>query len=439
MKVAYFDCFSGAAGDMIVASLLDAGLCLGDLQRQLALLPLSGYSVRAEKVHRAGLAGTKFHVELAGAEGQADPGAQAHAHGGEHHSHDDHDHNHDHAAGHDHDHDHAPVPAPAQHVHRGLTEILALLDQAALPAPAKQLAKSIFTRLGQAEARVHGVAVADVHFHEVGAVDSIVDIVGAALALHLMGVEKVYCSPIHVGNGRVKMAHGLLPVPAPATAELLRGVPLARETSDQIVGELTTPTGAAILTGVQASFGPLPAMTVEAIGYGAGSRDNPNRPNLLRVFLGELSDAASADSVVELACNLDDASGQIIAAAMESLLASGALDAWAVPIYMKKSRPAWTLYALASPGDVAKLEHCFFEHTTTLGVRRHVLDRTTLQRRHESVETPYGPIRIKIGRSGQADVNAAPEFADCAAAAGAHGVAVKEVIQAALDAYRRQA
>ncbi len=434
MKVAYFDCFSGAAGDMIVAALLDAGLALDDLQRQLALLPLGGYSLRAEKVRRAGLAGTKFHVELVGAEGQADPGAQAHAHGGEHHRHDDHDHDH----AHDHDHDHARQPPPAQHAHRGLKDILSLLDQAALPAPARQLARSIFTRLGQAEAKVHGVAVEDVHFHEVGAVDSIVDIVGAALALHLMGIEKVYCSPIPVGNGMVKMSHGLLPVPAPATAELLRGVPLASETSGQIVGELTTPTGAAILTGVQATFGPLPAMRVQAIGYGAGSRDDPNRPNLLRVFIGELSDAATADSVVELACNLDDASGQIIAAAMEALLEGGALDAWAAPIYMKKSRPAWTLFALAAPADVARLEQCFFQQTTTLGVRRRVLDRTTLQRRHETVETVYGPIRIKIGRSGQVDLNAAPEFADCAASAAAHGVAVKEVMQAALDAYRRR-
>jgi len=394
MKVAYFDCFNGAAGDMIVGALLDAGLDFDALRADLATLPLSGVTVSAETVRRGGMAGTKFHVTV----DQADQ--------------------------------------PARH----LADILAMIDAAVLPDPAGANARAIFERLAAAEAKVHGVAIEAVHFHEVGAADSIVDIVASAVGLARLGIGKVLCSPIPTGRGTVRTAHGLLPVPAPATAELLRGAEVAEPTDADVAGELTTPTGAAVLTTLAEGYGPVPAMAVEAIGYGAGTRDAGPLPNLLRVVVGRVGDGA-VDTVVELAANLDDCTGEILGAAIEALLSAGALDAWATPITMKKSRPAWTLSALCRPADAARAEEIFFAETPTLGVRRRTCGRRTLARRHVTVGTPYGRIRVKVAGPGGAGValTASPEFADCAAAAEAHGAAVRTVIDAAMDAYRTHA
>lgn len=395
MKIAYFDCFSGAAGDMIVGALLDAGLEFPLLEAQLAKLNLPGYSLSAEKVRRAGLAGTKFNVAVAG--------------------------------------------EPQRH--RNLADILALIDAAGLSPRATALARAIFQRLGAAEAKVHGIPVEQVHFHEVGAVDSIVDIVAAAVGIDLLGIERAYCSAIPAGSGAIGTAHGVLPVPAPATAELLAGALVAlADASATPVGELTTPTAAAVLTTLCGGYGTAPTMTVQAVGCGAGTRERAEMPNLLRVLIGQADEEGSADTVVELSVNLDDCTGQVLGATIEKLLAGGCLDAWCAPIYMKKSRPAWMLSALCPPADVERIEKLLFAETTTLGVRRRTCARSKLLRRHVTVSTPYGPIRVKVAATvGGAETTATPEFADCAAAAEAHGAPVKEVIAAAAAEYRKAA
>ncbi len=389
MTLAYFDCFSGASGDMIVGALLDAGLSLQALKGELARLKLGGYEVSAEKVRRAGLAGTKFTVSV-------DSGEQP---------------------------------------HRCLGDIVAIIESAGLAGRPTGLARAIFTRLAEAEAKVHGLTVEQVHFHEVGAVDSIVDVVAAAVGIELLGIEKVFCSPVPLGRGTVATAHGRLPVPAPATTELLRGALTAEPPVPGLAGELTTPTGAAVLTTLAEGFGPVPAMKLEATGYGAGSRESEAMPNLLRVLIGQADPLGAADAVVELSANLDDCTGEVLGATVEKLLAAGCVDAWAAPIYMKKSRPAWMLSALCLPADIERIEQLIFAETTTLGVRRRALARSKLSRRHETVQTPYGAIRVKVASAGGRELTASPEFADCLAAAEAHGAPVRQVIAAAAQAY----
>jgi uncharacterized protein (TIGR00299 family) protein len=388
MKLAYFDCFAGAGGDMIVAALLDAGADLDALKAHLARLGIGQYDLRVERVRRGGLAGLRFCVD-----------------------------------------------APAKQPQRNLPDILACIDHADLPPRAADRAKAIFTRLAEAEAKAHRIDVGQVHFHEVGAVDSIMDIVGAAVAMELLGVDAVRCSPIPAGSGTITCSHGVMPVPAPATAELLRGVPLG---SAEIAGEATTPTAAAILTTLAKSYGPLPPMLISAVGCGAGTRDEGPLPNLLRVFLGQAAEDGDADAVVELAANLDDCTGEVLGATIESLLAAGALDAWATPAVMKKSRPAWVLSVLCGPADVGTMEDILFSQTTTFGVRRRTWLRSKLLRRHETVQTPYGAVRVKVGRRGQKDVTVSAEFDDCLAAAKAHGAPVRDVMAAAVEAYRRR-
>ena len=389
MKIAYFDCFNGAAGDMIVAALVDAGADAEKLRTGLTGLGLAGYTLDLAPTRKQGFAATRFEVQL---------------------------------------------DAQAKQPHRHLADILGLLRQADLPTGVRDRAAEVFTRLGHAEAKVHGTGIELVHFHEVGAVDALLDIVGAVLALELLGIERVYCSPIPVGSGTVKCAHGTLPVPAPATAELLAGVPLASTDEE---GELTTPTGAALLTTLAAEFGPLPAMRLRAVGCGAGRREGKTRPNLLRVLIGETEAEGDADEITVLETNLDDASPEVVGHCLEQLITEGALDAYAVPIHMKKSRVGVVLTVLCDPADAGKLEHLLFAETTTFGIRRQRVSRVKLRRRFESVDTPYGPIRMKVGtRAGVA--KAAPEFEDCRAAAQAQGVAVQEVMLAAQLAWARQ-
>jgi len=374
---------------MIVGSLLDAGCDFAALQAELAKLALPSCSLRTEKVHRAGLAGTRFIVGF-------DPAGQ-----------------------------------PRRH----LSDILCLIERAGLSARSSEMAKRIFTRLASAEAKVHRIGVEEVHFHEVGAVDSILDIVAACVAIVLLGIETVQCSPIPLGSGMVKCDHGMMPVPAPATAELLSGVPIA---ATDIQGEATTPTAAAILTTLSESFGAIPAMLIGAVGYGAGSRDSADIPNLLRVLIGQADDTGNADSVVELSANIDDCTGEILGATIGRLLSAGCLDAWATPAVMKKSRPAWVLSALCHPGDVQAVERIIFSETTTFGIRRTTCRRSKLIRSHETVETRYGPIRVKVGRTTQGDVTASPEFEDCQAAATTHHVPVREVLATAQENYRHR-
>jgi len=394
MKLAYFDCFAGAGGDMIVGALLDAGADLEGLRAALETLDLAGWSVSAEQVRRGGMAGTKFHVI---AEEDAPP-------------------------------------------HRHLADVKRIIDSGDLPGEAAAKARAIFDRLAAAEARVHGIGVEEVHFHEVGAVDSIIDVAAAAIALELLDVAEVRCSPIPTGSGTVTTAHGPLPVPAPATAELLTGAAVVGVEADGPTGELTTPTAAAVLTTLAAGYGPAPPMRLEAVGCGAGSRETGHLPNLLRVLIGTPDDAGDVDTVVELSANLDDCTPEVIGWAIERLLSAGCLDAWAAPATTKKSRPGWVLSALCAPAAVARAEEALFAETTTLGVRRRTCRRRKLARRHVTVETRYGAVRVKVAGRGGRDLTAAPEFADAAAAAEAHGVAVREVMAAAMAAWRgRQA
>jgi len=479
MALAYFDCFAGSGGDMIVASLVSAGADIGAIQAAIDKLGLPGVTVSVETVHRGGMAGVHFQVHEAHehehAEGGAPGGLEEHGHPeahepgpggaeGEHgHTHDDGGHSHGrehthgpaaeggpgaaeggdaHAHTHTHPHEHPGEGGPHAHAHehahphvarRSLSDILAMIEAAGLPARVVDRAKRVFQRLGEAEAAVHGIALQEVHFHEVGAVDSIVDVVASCVGLELLGIDRLLCSPIPLGSGTVRCEHGLLPVPAPATVRLMIGVPVRQA---PIVGEATTPTAAALLTTLAESFGPVPAMTVSAIGCGAGTRDGGPLPNLLRVLVGESSDAGQTDSVVELSCNLDDCTGETIAVAIARLLSYGCLDAWATPAVMKKSRPAWVLSALAAPADAAEAERIMLAETTTFGVRRRLCERRKLVRHHEIVETPYGPIRVKVGLLDGREMTASPEFDDCNQAAERHHVAVREVFAAAQTVYR---
>ena len=390
MTVAYFDCFNGAAGDMIVASLIDAGADESTLREGLSSLAVAGYTLRIEKIRKQGFAATRFLVELD-----------------------------------------TTAPQP----HRHLADVVEIIRSGNLPDRVRQNSIEVFERLAKAEAQVHGTSVDKVHFHEVGAVDAIVDVVGAMLALQTLGVERVVCSPIPVGSGTVTCAHGVMPIPAPATAELLQGVPLA-ETDE--TGELITPTGAAVLTTLADEFGSLPAMSVSAIGYGAGTRDGASVPNLLRVFLGATSDSDDADSVTVLETNLDDASGEIVGYTIERALQMGALDAYAVPIQMKKSRPGFVLTVICESARVSAMEEILFRETPTLGIRRRTMQRTKLKRRIETVDTAFGVIRIKVGQR-EGTTTASPEYEDCRAAAVKHDVALREVIEAARAAWTKKA
>jgi uncharacterized protein (TIGR00299 family) protein len=399
MSLAYFDCFAGSGGDMIVGALVDAGAGLEALRAAVGKLPLEGVELSAERVRRGGLAGRHFRVGVP--HHHADDEGPGHRHG----------------------------------PHRHLGDILAMIDAADLPDRAAQRARRIFTRLGEAEAKVHHIDIERVHFHEVGAVDSIVDIVGACVALELLDVEEVHCSAIPLGRGTAVCEHGRIPIPAPATAELVVGAETVPGVGE---GELTTPTAAAVLTTLAAGYGPPPAMRVVAVGCGAGTRTEGPLPNLLRVLIGEAHPDGETDTVVELSANVDDCTGELIGAALGRLLDAGCLDAWAAPIVMKKSRPAWTVSALCAPRDVPAAERILFGETTTFGVRRRACERAKLRRSFETVETPYGPIRVKVARRGRRVLTAAAEFDDCDRAAQSHHVPVKEV-QAAAEAAFRQA
>ncbi len=402
MKIAYLDCYSGVAGDMLLGALIDAGLDVDFLRAEIAKLELAGVELTAERCVRCGITGVDFKIDVA--------------------------------------HDHA-------HLH--LSTIEKIIDDSGLSDAVKQRAKAIFRRLGEAEAGVHGVPIEKVHFHEVGAIDAIVDIVGAAVALDALGIEKVVCSPLNLGSGTVKAAHGVLPVPAPATAALVQGLPTY---SDGPAMELTTPTGAAVVDTVAESFGTMPAMTIQAIGYGAGDRDFPGRANMLRVVIGESNESteatpAWASEVWVIEANLDDMSPEIAGYARERLLDAGALDVTLTPVFMKKDRPGYTLSVISKPEDRDRLTDLLFAETTTLGVRSYAAQRRVLARELVTVETEYGAVRIKIGRikvgleqgGGKQGriLNAAPEFEDAARIAREKNVPLKEVLDAARAAYRR--
>lgn len=388
MKAAHFDCFSGISGDMTLAALIDAGVDAEAIRAGVASLGLP-IELEIEKVRKCGLAATYVHVE-----------------------------------------------APEETSHRFLPEIEEILGRGSLTPPQRALALRIFRRLAEAEATVHGVPVEQVHFHEVGALDSIADIAGAAIGFDLLGVEYVSSRSVPTGSGMVKCAHGLMPVPAPATAALLRGVPLA---ASPLKAELTTPTGAAILTTVVQEWVEAPALTVERIGHGAGRREFVEQPNVLRLFVGTLArpggPAAERDRVWVLETNLDDVPAEVIGHCYDLLLQAGALDVFTTPIFMKKNRPGVLVSVLAREAALPALEEVLFRETTTFGIRRYPAERRMLQRRPCTVATPWGPVQGKLGWREGRPATFAPEYEDCARVARQHGVPLREVYVRAQLAY----
>jgi hypothetical protein len=419
MRIAYLDCFAGISGDMFLAALVDAGVDPKILHEAIDALNLNA-TLKIEKVDRNGISSTKVNVY----EGET---IAEHAH----HTAETHTHPHEHS--HDHEHHH-PETHEHKHTHgRSLTTIRNLINAAPLTPAVKQTAIQAFELLGASEAKIHNLPIEKIHFHEVGAVDAIVDIVAASAGIHALHIDRWHSSPLNVGGGMVDCAHGRFPVPAPATADLLRGFPTY---SAHIEKELVTPTGAALIRALAPTFGPQPAMRVQQIGYGAGTRNPKDFPNVLRLSIGETADATHA-AVAVLETAIDDLSPQILAHVTERALALGALDVMSTAVQMKKGRLGTHLTILADDAQVPALEDLLLRETSTLGVRIHHERRSCLDRTHTTIATPYGNIRIKIGSRNGEVFNAAPEFEDCRAAAAQHNVPIKLVQQAAIAAYLR--
>jgi uncharacterized protein (TIGR00299 family) protein len=399
-KILYLDCFSGVSGDMLLGACLDAGLPLDALQTALGSLGLDDYTVSAERVVRSGISATRWVLDE-----RVPAGAVPPQEGG------------------------------SQHPHRHVEQIERLIARSALKPPSRERAIALIRRLATIEADIHQMAVEDVHLHEVGALDSILDIVGGVFALEWFGADRIVASPLNLGSGTVRCAHGTLPVPAPATARLTQGVPVFQ---DGPAVELTTPTGALLVTGFADAFGPLPLMRVGAIGYGAGRRDFPDRPNVLRILVGEAEAVATAPSrerVTLLTFEIDDMNPQIYGVLIDMLLAGGALDVYYTPVQMKKSRPGTLVTVMAPPERRAALSAIVFRETTTLGVRYHDEEREVLDREIVTVTTPWGALPIKVARLGGVVSNAAPEFEACAVLARSHDVPVKNIQAAAMKAW----
>ena len=388
MKLAYFDCFSGISGDMTLGALVDAGCSLELLRSGLQGLQIPGWTISSEKVWKNGMAATFVHVAT-----------------------------------------------EDQTKHRSLSAILEIFEKSQLSESVGKNAAAIFRKLGEAEASVHDVALEKIHFHEVGAVDAIVDIVGACIAFDALGIEKFACSPLNVGGGTAKMSHGVLPVPAPATAKLLQGKPTY---SNGVQRELVTPTGAAIVSTLCDTFGPQPQMTVSAIGYGAGSMELEGQPNVVRIMIGEAADKVIAgfdEEISVIEANLDDMNPQIYGYFLEKALAAGALDVYTTPVQMKKNRPGTLLTLLCKPQDTNSLMSLVFAETTTFGARTYRAQRRTLPRESVSVHTQFGDVRVKLSRLNGRILHVAPEFDDCRKLAVEKNIPLQRIFNEALRAY----
>jgi len=382
MKTLYFDCFAGASGDMILGAMVAAGVEPRVLMGQLSLLNLHGYSIDFQPVDRSGLSATHVRVQI-----------------------------------------------PKEHSHRHLSDILKIIYDSQLSDAVKDRAAKVFSRLAEAEAHVHNQPVEKIHFHEVGAMDAIIDVVGAAICFEVAGIERFVCSPLQVGSGFVDMEHGRFPVPPPAVAELLKGAPVY---STEIKGEMVTPTGAAIIATVCTEYGPIPSMELQRTGYGAGTRQYDTFPNALRVLIGETEfREAKEERLWMLETNVDDMSPQIFGHVMERALAMGALDCYFTSIQMKKDRPGVLVSVLCRPNDKASLADMLFAETTTLGIRSYEVQRRALEREIVRVETEYGPIDVKVARLNGHVVNEMPEYDQCREAARKAGVALRVVESAA--------
>jgi len=388
MKIAYFDCFSGVSGDMILGALIDAGLDVRELELELGKLKLSGYKLKAEKTTRKGISGTKFSVEAA-----------------------------------------------EQNAKRSLKDIVAIVDRSDLDDDVKALSKKTFQELATVEAEIHGKDVEEVHFHEVGGLDSIIDVIGFIIGIKKLGIEAVYSSRIHVGTGFVECRHGVLPVPAPATLAMLKGIPVY---SRGIEAELATPTGVCLLKTLAKSFGNMPEMKVEKVGYGAGSREL-EIPNLLRVCVGEAdAEEYEKDEVILIEANLDDMNPELLAYASETLLKQGALDVFMTPVFMKKNRPGTMLSVLTTPDRLDEILATVFSEVTTLGVRLHHLERRKLPREVISMKTRFGEIKVKVGRMADQIKTISPEYESCKEIALKQGIPLKEVYDEAREAARKE-
>jgi hypothetical protein len=427
MKTLYLDLSSGISGDMFIAALIDLGVDAHQLEHSIEKLRLEGYHLHVKRGHKASLEGVKFDVHLAS---EHDHGAQPHAH--------DHTHErgHTHAHGHAHTHEHG----------RDFTQIRQLITASQLTDWVKQKSVAVFERLAVAEGRIHGLPPEQVSFHEVGAVDSIVDIVGACIALEMLGKPRLVASPVVEGTGWIECAHGRLPIPAPATLAILGARGIALSQCDE-PNELVTPTGAALLAEFVEAFGPMRELVAEKIGYGLGTRDNPRRPNALRAILGESrverrgsSAAAEApdwetDTIVVLETNLDDINAEILGNFMETALAAGALDVFHTAIQMKKNRPGVLLTMLCAEAEADKFSELLMRETSTFGIRRYTAERRKLRREFTTVQTPYGSVTVKLGKLDGRVLQAAPEFESCKKLADQTKVPLKEVYEAALRAF----
>jgi uncharacterized protein (TIGR00299 family) protein len=455
MRIAYLECFSGMSGDMFLGALVDAGVPPDILEDTVAALKI-GARLEISRVVRSGISATKIDVYVDGQkdlprqefwELQAVAGhSHEHSHGTDSEARRTHEHKDSHSQEqvHEHSREHNSELSPSprhphgRHSHgRGLSEIRKIISAAAISETAKQIAIRIFEALGRAEAKIHNTSVENVHFHEVGAVDAMVDIVCAAVGAEVLGVGEFVCSPLNVGGGTVKCAHGVFPVPAPATVELLKDAPVY---SSGLQAELVTPTGAAIVKTLASRFAEFPEMKIQQSGYGAGSRDFPGHPNVVRLTVGEAPVSAVAaktasETIAVLEANLDDLNPQVFGYVMDRLFEEGALDVFGMPIQMKKNRPGSLLTVLCKPEDASKLTQLIFAETTTLGIRRREETRQTLARRWESVGTPWGDVRIKIASMNGTVTNYAPEYEDCRRIAAEHHVPLKTVMQEASRAY----
>ena len=441
MRIAYLDCFSGMSGDMFLGALIDAGVSPDVLEKTIAALNV-GARLEISKVNRSGITATKVDVFV---NGEKELPREEFWAQGEHSLAHPHDHEHEHSSGdaHAHPHSHSPTGsragAPALHEHghgRSLKEIQKIIAAAAISESAKKRALDIFAALGAAEAKIHNEEIESVHFHEVGAVDAMIDIVGAAVGVEALDVEEIVCSPLNVGGGTVKCAHGVFPVPAPATVELLQGAPVY---SSGIQAELLTPTGAAIVKTLASRFGAFPEMKIAKSGYGAGTRDFPGHANVVRLTIGEaiptLAAKTSQETIAVLEANLDDLNPQVFGYVMDRLLEEGALDVFGMPVQMKKNRPGTLLTVLCKPEDAAKLTQLVFTETTTLGVRQRLEQRQVLARRWVTVPTPWGDVRMKIASMNGTVTNYAPEYEDCRRIATEQHVPLKAVMQEATQVY----
>ncbi|HEY7450827.1 MAG TPA: nickel pincer cofactor biosynthesis protein LarC [Vicinamibacterales bacterium] len=429
MKLLYFDCFSGAAGDMVLGALLDAGLPFDRLREAIGPLLPSGADLAADRVLKSGVTATKFRLMGPNTKTRSDAHRQDHHNPSHHHDHGPHDHGHE---PHDHRHLSEDHSTAGEHPHRTLAEIHGLIDRSGLSSSAKRRASTLFDRLAETEAAIHQMPIERVHLHEVGALDSIVDIVGCVFGLEWFHADRIVSSPLNVGGGTVQCAHGVMPVPAPATLRLLQGVPVYSSGHEV---ELVTPTGALLVSGYADAFGPMPAMTVQASGYGAGDCDLTGRPNVLRLVVGEAAGDALVEPLMVLECEIDDMNPQLFGALMDRLQAAGALDVFFTPVQMKKNRPGTLITVLAPPERRESLGSIIFRETTTIGLRWHAAERERLEREVVQVQTPHGSARVKLAWRAGAVVNAAPEFDDCARLASAAGISVKDAQALVMKAY----